>query len=173
MRSLLFVLGDAERKLAKGLASAADAVIVDLEDSVSAVRKAAARDISRAFFNERTDFGPALWVRVNELAGGLTDDDLAALIPCRPAGILLPKATGRAAIEQLSAKLRGTFYQQDVMSPLARRECRLHPRGSAANHQHAFRFFSGQNVRKFLFASDGRILHARNGAPTLQASQTT
>lgn len=106
MRSLLFVPGDSERKLAKGFASAADAVIVDLEDSVSAERKADARTIARDFLASRPAGGPALWVRVNELAGGLTDDDLAALVPSRPAGILLPKATGRAAIEQLSAKLR-------------------------------------------------------------------
>ena len=43
MRSLLFVPADSERKLAKGLESGADALILDLEDSVAAGRKASAR----------------------------------------------------------------------------------------------------------------------------------
>ncbi len=49
MRSLLFVPGDSPKKLDKGMASGADALILDLEDSVSADRKAQARETTLAF----------------------------------------------------------------------------------------------------------------------------
>jgi citrate lyase subunit beta/citryl-CoA lyase len=91
-RSLLFVPADSERKLAKGLASEADALILDLEDSVAAGRKRIARDMAAAALDaRRADGGPALWVRVNPLSqGGL--DDLVAIVRGAPAGIVVPKA---------------------------------------------------------------------------------
>jgi len=52
MRSLLFVPADSERKLAKGLESGADALILDLEDSVAAERKAAARETALGFLRQ-------------------------------------------------------------------------------------------------------------------------
>ena len=66
MRSLLFVPGDDERKLAKGLASAADALILDLEDSVSQQRKPAARGLcAEVLRTAKTD--KILYVRINAL----------------------------------------------------------------------------------------------------------
>jgi citrate lyase subunit beta / citryl-CoA lyase len=56
MRSLLFVPGDDERKLAKGLASAADALILDFEDSVAQKRKPAARKLCAEVLRKRTKF---------------------------------------------------------------------------------------------------------------------
>jgi citrate lyase subunit beta/citryl-CoA lyase len=106
MRSLLFVPGDSERKLDKGLHSGADALILDLEDSVSAANKPAARELSRDFIVDRTMGGPKLIVRVNDLTTGLTDDDLAAVMAARPDAIMLPKCSGYADLEHLSAKLR-------------------------------------------------------------------
>lgn len=107
MRSLLFVPGDSERKLEKGFSSPTDVVIVDLEDSVAAASKAAARRIAADFIAARRgDTRAAIFVRVNDLASGLTDDDLAALVPARPDGIMLPKAGGGHDVQQLSAKLR-------------------------------------------------------------------
>ena len=75
MRSLLFVPGDSPRKLARGLQSGADALILDLEDSVAADRKAEARATALAFLNDAgtTDKRPRLLVRVNGLDTGLTD----------------------------------------------------------------------------------------------------
>jgi citrate lyase subunit beta/citryl-CoA lyase len=105
MRSLLFVPGDSERKLEKGLSAGADVLIVDLEDSVAADRKQAAREIAGHFVREQAA-SARIYVRVNELDGGMTDADLSALIPSRPAGIMLPKAVGSADIERLSEKLR-------------------------------------------------------------------
>jgi citrate lyase subunit beta / citryl-CoA lyase len=107
MRSLLFVPGDSPRKLAKGLESGADALIVDLEDSVAADRKEEARATTLAFLN---DVGakaqrPRLLVRVNGLDTGLTDADLDAVVAGRPDAILLPKAEGGPSVVHLDAKL--------------------------------------------------------------------
>jgi citrate lyase subunit beta/citryl-CoA lyase len=107
MRSLLFVPADGGSKLDKALGSGADAVIVDLEDSIAHDRKAAARASAAAFLKQaagRTG-RPRLLVRVNGFATGLTDDDLDAVVPARPDAILLPKAEGAGAVVHLDAKL--------------------------------------------------------------------
>ncbi|MBZ9738410.1 MULTISPECIES: HpcH/HpaI aldolase/citrate lyase family protein [unclassified Mesorhizobium] len=107
MRSLLFVPGDSERKLEKGFGAGADVVIVDLEDSVAPQNKAQAREIAARFILERRwQTSSAIYVRVNDLSTGLTDDDLAALIPASPDGIMLPKSNSGQDVQQLAAKLR-------------------------------------------------------------------
>jgi citrate lyase subunit beta / citryl-CoA lyase len=107
MRSLLFVPGDSPRKLAKGLESGADALILDLEDSVAADRKAEARVTALAFLKDaaKADKRPRLLVRVNSLDTGLTDADLDAVVTGRPDAILLPKAEGGSSVIHLDAKL--------------------------------------------------------------------
>ena len=81
MRSLLFVPGDSPRKLERGLVSGADALILDLEDSVSHSRKAEARATTLAFLqaNAASAKRPRLLVRVNALDTGMTDADLDEL----------------------------------------------------------------------------------------------
>jgi citrate lyase subunit beta / citryl-CoA lyase len=107
MRSLLFVPGDSERKLEKGFASAADVILIDLEDSVAPQNKAAARALTADFIvSRRATTKAAIYVRVNDLASGLLDGDIDAVMPARPDGIMLPKASGLADVEQLSTKLR-------------------------------------------------------------------
>lgn len=124
MRSLLFVPGDSERKLEKGFASKADAVIVDLEDSVAASNKARARSVATDFISaHRAATAAAIYVRVNDLSTGMTDDDLAAVIPARPDGIMLPKSSGGTDIQLLSAKLR----VQEAEHGLADRAVRILP----------------------------------------------
>ena len=78
MRSLLFIPGDSPRKLEKGLGSGADALLLDLEDSISPERKVEARATTLAFLKEAQSAKtrPRLYVRVNGFATGLTDDDL-------------------------------------------------------------------------------------------------
>lgn len=105
MRSLLFVPGDSEKKLDKGRSSGADALIIDLEDSVSADRKAAARDLTLAFLQHAKRDGLRLIVRVNALETGLIDDDLDAVVAGRPDAIMLPKAQGGVSVTHLHAKL--------------------------------------------------------------------
>ncbi|ESZ72889.1 MULTISPECIES: CoA ester lyase [unclassified Mesorhizobium] len=107
MRSLLFVPGDSEKKLDKGFGAGADVVIVDLEDSVAPQNKAAARDIAARFIaGNRQQTSSAIYIRVNDLSTRLTDDDLAALVPAKPDGIMLPKSNSGQDVQQLSVKLR-------------------------------------------------------------------
>ena len=101
-RSWLFVPADSERKIAKALASAADAIILDLEDSVAPAQKAAAREIVRALRPEANS--PALWVRVNPLASEFHKDDLDVLANAAIAGIVLPKAESGTDVEQLASR---------------------------------------------------------------------
>jgi citrate lyase subunit beta/citryl-CoA lyase len=107
MRSLLFVPGDDEKKLAKALTDGADALIVDLEDSVAAAAKSAARAIVAAFLVEARQLAirPRLYVRVNPFASGLTAADLDAVVPAAPDGVALPKCLGGADVQRLGANL--------------------------------------------------------------------
>jgi citrate lyase subunit beta/citryl-CoA lyase len=107
MRSLLFVPGDSEKKLEKGFGAGADVVIVDLEDSVAPQTKVAAREIAARFIaGNRQQTSSAIYIRVNDLSTGLTDDDLAVLVAVKPDGIMLPKSNSGQDVQQLSAKLR-------------------------------------------------------------------
>jgi citrate lyase subunit beta/citryl-CoA lyase len=99
-RSWLFVPADSEKKIAKALDCAADALIFDLEDSVAASRKAAARDILRGL--PRRSGGPEWWVRVNPLTSAFHKDDLEVLGVADVHGIMLPKAESGADVTQLS-----------------------------------------------------------------------
>ncbi|HEX6000573.1 MAG TPA: CoA ester lyase [Hyphomicrobiaceae bacterium] len=108
MRSLLFVPADDERKLGKGLATGADALILDLEDSVSPGRKAAARTLAAQYVAEALPKAgrPRLYVRINALETGLWLDDIAAVIGARPDGIILPKPRSGDDVHRLSLALR-------------------------------------------------------------------
>jgi citrate lyase subunit beta/citryl-CoA lyase len=107
MRSLLFVPGDSEKKLAKALECGADALILDLEDSVALASKAQARATVAAFVSavRAHPVRPRLYVRVNPLDGGLTEADLDAAMPSEPDGIMLPKSLNGADVQRLGAKL--------------------------------------------------------------------
>jgi citrate lyase subunit beta/citryl-CoA lyase len=107
MRSLLFVPADSTKKLDKAMGSGADAVIVDLEDSIAPGAKDAARASALAFLREAVGAAPRprLLVRINGLQTGLTDADLNTIVAGRPDGILLPKADGGAAVIHVDAKL--------------------------------------------------------------------
>jgi citrate lyase subunit beta/citryl-CoA lyase len=100
-RSWLFVPADSERKTAKALASEADAIILDLEDSVAPAQKPAAREIVRALEAGAT---PQLWVRVNPLASEFHKDDLDVLANSAIHGIVLPKAESGTDVEQLASR---------------------------------------------------------------------
>jgi citrate lyase subunit beta / citryl-CoA lyase len=105
MRSYLFVPGDSQRKLEKSLGSGADALIIDLEDSVAPSGKAEARRITAGFLAEarKEASRPKLYIRVNDLATGLTVQDLDAVMEAGPDGIVLPKAIGGNDVTHLAA----------------------------------------------------------------------
>lgn len=91
-RSLLFAPGDSERKLAKAGASEADLVLLDLEDAVAEANKATARALVGEHLRTAERKQPQ-WVRINPLDTPHALADLAAIVPGRPDGIMLPKAT--------------------------------------------------------------------------------
>ena len=91
MRSLLFVPADSERKLDRSRQSGADALILDLEDSVVPANRPAARQQARAFLASSGSASFRRYVRINPLASGVALHDLVAVVPERPDGILLPK----------------------------------------------------------------------------------
>ena len=90
MRSLLFVPADSDKKIARAASAGADALVFDLEDAVLPERKPLARRMVREHFDAQSDRG-GLWVRVNDLESGELLKDLVAVVPARPAGVLLPK----------------------------------------------------------------------------------
>jgi len=102
LRSLLFVPGDSEKKLAKSTSTAADALILDLEDSVAPERTALARVMVAEFLKahpNRTQ--QQLWVRINPLQTPEALADLVAVMPTRPDGIMLPKPLNGLHAQQL------------------------------------------------------------------------
>jgi citrate lyase subunit beta / citryl-CoA lyase len=108
LRSWLFVPGDSARKQAKALVSAADALIVDLEDSVDPTRLPAARAQVAGLLKSAAPAGtgPQLWVRVNSLASGLLPLDLAAVCAqAMPAGVMLPKVSAPAEVIEVAGQL--------------------------------------------------------------------
>jgi len=91
MRSLLFIPADSERKLSRGPQSGADALILDLEDSVVPANRPTGRSHARNFLASTGSVGFRRYVRINPLSSGVALDDLAAVVPGQPDGILLPK----------------------------------------------------------------------------------
>lgn len=106
LRSFLFVPGDSERKLEKGLGNEADALILDLEDSVSKDRLPVAREMVAEFLSAHKDRSKRqLWVRINPLDTEYPMYDLAAIMVGAPDGILLPKTYSAAEAVALSHSL--------------------------------------------------------------------
>jgi citrate lyase subunit beta/citryl-CoA lyase len=104
-RCWLFAPGDSPRKIEKAFGSGADAVILDLEDSVSPDRKAEARCTVAEALREFSHAGAQPWVRINALDTGLARDDLDAVMAGRPVGIVLPKSVSVAEVTALGAEL--------------------------------------------------------------------
>jgi citrate lyase subunit beta/citryl-CoA lyase len=118
MRSLLFVPADSERKLSRGPQSGADALILDLEDSVVPANRPLARSQASDFLASTGSAGFRRYVRINPLSSGVALEDLAAVVAGKPDGILLPKCVPEdlstlnhylAAFEAASAMPLGTI----------------------------------------------------------------
>ncbi len=101
MRSWLFAPGDSEKKMGKAVDGPADVVIFDLEDAVATEKKPLARQLAHDFLKANADRRARIWVRINPLDGPHTLDDLVAVMPAQPGGIMLPKVYGRADVELL------------------------------------------------------------------------
>jgi citrate lyase subunit beta/citryl-CoA lyase len=103
LRSLLFVPADSEKKLAKAAASPADALILDLEDSVAAPNRPKARALVREFLKDKHP--QAIWVRVNPADSSDFHADIAAVVPGAPAGLVIPKPDGPHVLNIVDAHL--------------------------------------------------------------------
>jgi citrate lyase subunit beta / citryl-CoA lyase len=117
MRSWLFVPGDDQRKLDKAFASGADALIIDLEDSVASSRKDTARKITAEFMSAHSNTiakAPALFVRINSLNSIEAIHDIEAIMKAAPIGIVLPKSQGGPDIQQLGVKLAVSEAQNNL-----------------------------------------------------------
>lgn len=122
MRSLLFVPGDSPRKQQKGLESGADALILDLEDSVALDAKPEARRLTLAFLMATRTLvrRPRLIVRVNALTSGLTSADLDAVMRGSPDAIMLPKAEGGVDVGHLAAQIAVREAENDLPDGMTR-----------------------------------------------------
>ena len=109
LRSLLFVPGDRPERFAKAAASGADAIILDLEDSVALANKETARAAIADYLSGEREV--ITLVRVNPLDGHMTAADVAAIAGARPDAIMLPKAEGAPSILQLDTVLRSESAQ--------------------------------------------------------------
>ena len=104
-RSWLFAPGDSARKSEKAIASEADMVILDLEDAVTQDAKPEARRLVAEALQSAGDGRSRIWVRINPFSSGLVADDLAAVMPARPGGIMLPKAESGSDMAMLDVLL--------------------------------------------------------------------
>lgn len=115
IRSWLFVPGDSERKMEKAAENGADALIVDLEDSVANERQAIAREMSCAYLKGRADRSKQqLWVRINPLDTELSLPDLAAVMPGKPDGICLPKVYSAKDVNTLDHYLAALEAREGI-----------------------------------------------------------
>jgi len=91
LRSLLFIPGNQPRMLEKALGVHPDAYVPDMEDSVPATEKTAARQAIREFLPRLHARGGWVIPRVNALETGLTEDDLAAVVGPHIEGVSIGK----------------------------------------------------------------------------------
>jgi citrate lyase subunit beta/citryl-CoA lyase len=103
MRSLLFVPADSEKKLAKARGSAADALILDLEDSVAAENRPKARGMVREFLAQ--EHSQSIWVRINPLGSDDFIRDVEAVVASNPAGFVIPKPDGPQTLNVIDAHI--------------------------------------------------------------------
>ena len=101
MRSFLFVPADSEKKLSKAASCGADALILDLEDSVALSAKDAARSAAAAYLKTADRSGPKLVLRINALDTPFWEKDLEAVIPAKPDMIVVPKTLSGDCVKKV------------------------------------------------------------------------
>ncbi|MDZ4380363.1 MAG: CoA ester lyase [Parvibaculum sp.] len=101
MRSFLFVPADSEKKLSKAASCGADALILDLEDSVALSAKDAARSAATAYLKTADRSGPKLVLRINALDTPFWEKDLEAVVPAKPDLIVVPKTLSGECVKKV------------------------------------------------------------------------
>jgi citrate lyase subunit beta/citryl-CoA lyase len=125
-RSWLLVPADSQKKLALAAASEANAIVVDLAESVLPERKVTARVQAGEWLALQrdqglSDNGPSRWVRINSFDSPHWRHDLVAVMPGVPQGIVLSGAAGPLAVQQLAAEL----YELEQQHQLATGSTRI------------------------------------------------
>ncbi|MFP6697285.1 MAG: CoA ester lyase [Alphaproteobacteria bacterium] len=167
LRSWMFVPGDSERKLVKGRENPADALILDLEDSVSDDRQDVAREMVRDCLQANGDRAKQqLWVRVNPLDTDLSLPDLAAVMPGAPDGIVLPKVYSADdvntmghyldALEAREGLVRGSTKIHCVATETAASLLTFHTYLDGVTDRLAAMTWGGEDLAAALGASDNR-----------------
>jgi citrate lyase subunit beta/citryl-CoA lyase len=123
MRSFLFVPADSEKKLAKAASSGADALILDLEDSVALTNKPAARANAAEYLKGADARGPKICVRMNALDTPLWQEDLKSVIAAKPYAILVPKTISGGCIRAVSDHLSLLEEQTGITSGATKLFC--------------------------------------------------
>jgi citrate lyase subunit beta / citryl-CoA lyase len=120
-RSMLFVPGDSEKKIAKSETVLPDAIIFDLEDAVAAENKPRARGVISAYLaSTKGNRRCAQYVRINPLATPEALIDLTVIMSGAPDGLMLPKAASPDDVRQLAFYL-DAFEAQHAITPGATR----------------------------------------------------
>ena len=104
LRSLLYVPANSARFIAKAHERGADAIILDLEDSVPEAEKSAARDTLTESVRSVGQNGAKVFVRIN--SGARQAEDAVAGCGAGAFGLLVPKVGHRAALDSLAGSLR-------------------------------------------------------------------
>jgi citrate lyase subunit beta / citryl-CoA lyase len=119
-RSFLFVPGDRPERHAKALAAGADAVIIDLEDAVTAAAKPGAAQGLRASWHALAALPgrPPLLLRCNAAATPWFDDDLALATLIRPDALVLPKAESAGHLAEAARRLAAGRGDPVALLPL-------------------------------------------------------
>jgi citrate lyase subunit beta/citryl-CoA lyase len=106
LRSFLYVPGDRVDRVAKALDAGADAILIDLEDSVALSAKAAARDGAVETLRRRTvDSPPQVWIRINSGEMGLVDAATLAAAAARLGGLVLAKCDDLDWLDEIASMI--------------------------------------------------------------------
>lgn len=105
MRSALFVPASSERFLRSAERCAADAVILDLEDSVADASRTTARRLAGEFVERAEPNGPSVFARINPLSAGQLAEDLDAVVRPSLGAVLLPKICDASEVAELDRQL--------------------------------------------------------------------
>jgi citrate lyase beta subunit len=101
-RALLYMPGDDRHKIEKALTLGVDCICMDMEDGVAFNRKSEARSTIAQALRE-LEFGKSeKLARINAVGSGMEKDDILAVLPCRPDGIVIPKMEELSQIEWAS-----------------------------------------------------------------------
>jgi citrate lyase subunit beta/citryl-CoA lyase len=114
LRSFLYVPGDRADRVGKALDAGADAILIDLEDSVALSAKEAARHVAVDCLRSRSGEGPAVWVRINTGEIGRADAAALATDAAYLGGVVLAKCDDPDWLDEIASTIPSSI----PLSPL-------------------------------------------------------